>query len=94
MEASYMLLLRGTGRLKPGELVYFSEMDTVNCLVKKGHIHSNTAFEEGHDEKLVFDKLYKKDDYRAIGGVKLEKNAPPFTKDRTKVIINELQMCY
>ncbi len=79
IEASYMLLMRGTGKLKPGELVHFSEMDTVNCLIKMGIKTKDEIFSKGGRPSDTFGELYKKDYPQSVGGIKLDKNAPPLT---------------
>ncbi|KAH9403546.1 hypothetical protein TYRP_014725, partial [Tyrophagus putrescentiae] len=71
MESSYMLLMRDSGKLKPGELVHFSEMDTLNCMINASLCdHSNNSqkvaqvvnycFTKGALEKEYLQKaLYK-----------------------------------
>ena len=86
MESSYMLLMRDSGKLKPGELVHFSEMDTLNCMVKLGIKNANDAIHEGGAKEDVFSWYwYRKKQNSKIDGLKLDKYTPPFSDEVAKV---------
>ncbi len=87
MESSYMLLLRGTqGKLAPGQVVNFSEMDTVNCLIKLGYKKdASDAKAHGGSVELILEQVYGKDsEGRKLGGVKMDKDAPPYDFHKVK----------
>ena len=85
LEASYMLLMRGTeGKLAPGQLVHFSEQDTVNCLLKFGYREAaqEATYSSGF-ERIVLGELYgngkiNEKNISQLVGVKLESDAPPY----------------
>ena len=91
LEASYMLLMRGTeGKLAPGQLVHFSEQDTVNCLLKFGYREAaqEATYSSGF-EHIVLGELYGSGSKRLVG-IKLESDAPPYNLNQVKMLFFNL----
>lgn len=84
LESSYMLLQRRNGTLKSGEVIHFSEMDTVNCIVNLTIKPKSEIYNSGGWEDSVL-HLYANRKGIRIGGLKLDKYTPPFTDDWKKV---------
>ena len=94
LESSYMLLLRGMpqGKLAPaGQVVNFSEMDTVNCLIKLGYKKdAHDAIDRGGSVELILEQVYGKDsEGRKLGGVKMDKDAPPYDFHKVKFFFHK-----
>ena len=96
MESSYMLLLRGAGKLAPGQVVNFSEMDTVNCLIKLGYKKdASDAKAHGGSVELILEQVYgKNSEGRKLGGVKMDKDAPPYDFHRVKFFFIKTDIFY
>ncbi len=87
LEASYMLLMKGTeGKLAPGQLVHFSEQDTVNCLLKFGYREAaqEATYSSGF-ERIVLGELYGSGSKRLVG-IRLESDAPPYNLNQVKML--------